>query len=601
LLLAKEIRNDLRGSVFEMTDHDFEPLMQLKDKLILKESGLIITACPDAVKVLMETIPFVKLQAKKGPNHIFKVLDYYHEGFHALWGTELTNIVVYRKVGGWGDVQMVLSTIIHAKKEFPDLAYHFSAPGPLHELGFNNPYLASVTPFHQFKDIKHRMDAASDLTRPCIRYEIHNQPGEVTRNRIDTFAAELRMEKEIKIATGFYLGEEEAGSLGEWRDVSQPLIGLCIKSHAPVRDWHIERFKALAQMLKKHGRVLIVHNRESDLEGFEEFENTLSHSPRETALKLNECDLVIGVDTGPMHTAAVLRVPTLWLFTHIKGDIRTRNYPEAQVIQHSEVCPHSPCWYDIKCGGEKTQMPACAKAITPEEVYSRALEMLDEKFLSWVIVGWEKLHLTQECLEYVRRAKKWSHEIILIDNGSGNAVRSWAEKQSDIIFHRLDSNLGCVIGRDHGMRLATGRYLITLDNDQFIGPRFLNQILQEPTDVVGVEAWSMNRKGYAFRVEESKKPMYYVGGGGCLFSREAAEKIDFLDKEFAPAWFSDVDFTRKLFNAGYSVSWVPNADVKHLGHRTVFAQESFNVKKAWAKSHKYFMNKWKKDLWKYGS
>jgi GT2 family glycosyltransferase len=445
------------------------------------------------------------------------------------------------------------------------------------------------------------MDAAADLTRPCIRYEIHNQPEEVIRNRIDTFAVELRVGKEVKLATGFFLGKKEVGSLKEWRDSSKPLIGICIRSHAPVRDWHLEGFKVLIQMLRKHGRILIVHNRKSDLEGLEEFENTLSHSPRETALKLNECDLVIGVDTGPMHTAAALRVPTLWLFTHIKGDIRTRNYPEAQVIQHSEVCPHSPCWYDIKCGGEKTQMPACAKAIKPEEVYSRALKMLDEKFLSWVIVGWNKLHLTEQCVTHIRRIKKWSHEIVFVDNGSSDNTPRWGQSQPDVNYFRMDANLGCVLGRDFGMREAKGRYLITLDNDQFIGPRFLNQVLQEPADVVGVEAWSMNRQGYAFRVEASKKPMYYIGGGGCLFSREAAEKIDFLDKEFAPAWFSDVDFSRKMFNAGYSVSWVPNADVKHLGHRTVFAQQDFNVKKAWAKSHKYFMGKWKEDLRKYGS
>jgi len=286
----------------------------------------------------------------------------------------------------------------------------------------------------------------------------------------------------------------------------------------------------------------------------------------------------------------------LWIFSHIDGAIRTKSYPEAAVIQHKGACVHSPCWYLIPCGGERTKMPDCLKPIKVDEVFNKAVSILEKPFLSWVIVGWNKLHLTQRCIEHIRLAKKWSHEIIFVDNGSTDDTPRWIASQPDITYHRLDSNFGCVLGRDHGMRQARGRFILTLDNDQYIGPRFLNQLYQQPEDVVGVEAWSMKKSGYAFRVEESKKPMYYVGGGGLLFPREAAEKVGFLDKGFAPAWFSDVDFSRKLAKAGYSLGYVLNADVQHLRHRTVFAQTEFNHKEAWRNSHKYFMGKWGKEL-----
>ena len=133
LLLIKEIFNDFRGKVFEMTDHEFEPLMKIKDKITLLEDGLIITADQSAIIVLEREINFVKLQAIKGPNRIYKVIGFFGGEYEILTSKEIKKILAFRKLGGWGDVQMVISALTAVKRANPEFAYDIRQmylPGP---------------------------------------------------------------------------------------------------------------------------------------------------------------------------------------------------------------------------------------------------------------------------------------------------------------------------------------------------------------------------------------------------------------------------------------------------------------------------------------
>ena len=319
LLLLKEIYNEFRGKVFEMTDHDFEPLMRIKDKLVLLEDGLIMTADLSAVAILDREINFVKLQAIKGPNRIYKVVGFFGGEYEILTQREIKKLLAYRRLGGWGDVQMVISALTVVKRANPELGYLFSAPGPYHRLAENNPYISRIIPYHRFHDIKNDADISIDLTRPCIRREIKEQPN-VNANRTETFAKALQYEEEIPRAVGFYLNQEEAlRYVDRRRFITKPTIGLCPRSCAPVRNWSEEGFVELADRFKQWGAEVIVIDKEMP-KSFPEntYENTVSMEVRDSAILMDECDLVVGVDTGPMHTAAVQRIPTLWLFSHIQ-------------------------------------------------------------------------------------------------------------------------------------------------------------------------------------------------------------------------------------------------------------------------------------------
>jgi glycosyltransferase involved in cell wall biosynthesis len=84
----------------------------------------------------------------------------------------------------------------------------------------------------------------------------------------------------------------------------------------------------------------------------------------------------------------------------------------------------------------------------------------------------------------------------------------------------------------------------------------------------------------------------YVGGGGMIVKKKAAEQVNYLDENYAPAWFEDTDFCYELRKAGYTIGYHPNPNIEHLGHRTVHDQDDFDSQKAWNKSHQYFLKKW---------
>jgi ADP-heptose:LPS heptosyltransferase len=87
---------------------------------------------------------------------------------------------------------------------------------------------------------------------------------------------------------------------------------------------------------------------------------------------LAECDLLIGIDSGPMHVAAAMGRPVVALFG--PTDPR-RTGPQGEgheVIFHQQEC-WRPCVHPVTpdCGHRN-----CMMAITPEEVLAAARRVL---------------------------------------------------------------------------------------------------------------------------------------------------------------------------------------------------------------------------------
>jgi GT2 family glycosyltransferase len=54
-------------------------------------------------------------------------------------------------------------------------------------------------------------------------------------------------------------------------------------------------------------------------------------------------------------------------------------------------------------------------------------------------------------------------------------------------------------------------------------------------------------------------------GAFLMFRREAWRRIGGFDERFHPAWFEDVDFCRRLLEAGYRIRYTPAAVARHAG------------------------------------
>jgi len=176
-------------------------------------------------------------------------------------------------------------------------------------------------------------------------------------------------------ATGAKLAAECEGS--------GPLIALAPGESAarPYKCWSTEGFQRVAAALLQDGARVVVVGGPADASLGEEIVADLADrghnlagrtTPSELAALLERCDLLIGIDSGPMHVAAAMGRPVVGLFGPTDPR-RTGPLGEGhEVIFHEQPC-WGPCVHPVtpKCSDR-----ACMSAITVAEVLAAARRIL---------------------------------------------------------------------------------------------------------------------------------------------------------------------------------------------------------------------------------
>lgn len=209
-----------------------------------------------------------------------------------------------------------------------------------------------------------------------------------------------------------------------------------------------------------------------------------------------------------------------------------------------------------------------------------------------ILVNWNGLEDTLECLESLREIAYPNHRIVVVDNGS-------KDHQADLIKENFPGvrlinnkrNLGFVIANNQGMELALregAEYVLLLNNDTVVERNFLDILIEysEQSKDVGIAGprilyydsnriWSVGGKilsaGIIVLVGKGKDRNYYsseivetdfVSGCAMLVKRSVIEKIGFLDPIYF-AYFEDVDFCLRAENLGYRLVVVAKSVIYH--------------------------------------
>lgn len=581
---------------------NLKPFEVLGSKLSFSKD-LIFTSDKPAIRKLKK-IPFVRLQAvqpEKGI-YIFKITNYNNSCLPSCEKIDrMVNVLVYRQLGGLGDIILTFPVVEWTKRNYPHYKITYACPEQFMSLAENNPYIDRVVPMKEQEVLAEDWDLTVDLTADCINYEVEHQP-DVELNRSEIFMQKCGYRIEDTPKPKIYLSEEEIARAREEVDPGRLKIGLVLKANAPVRGWG--GFKELRRkLICKYPEVQILEFCVSQPVGWESEAAVLpvfGRSLREVAALLYQCDVVISPDTGLAHMASALRVPTVWIFTHIDGGVRVKNYDNVWFLQETpEGCPEGkPCWYKISCSNnqgvnvyEKTSNPVCAQVISVDKVVKVVKEVLSCPNLSYCVVFHDKEQVTRQCLEKIHCSRRFNEEVILVDNGSSEGVAERLVSYVNIL-HKNSENLGCVKARNQAMKMASGRFVLTLDNDQYLSLKSTHALFQEEGDLVGVEAWSMDDKGYAFDIGENKGPLAYVGAGGMLIKSQIAKTLGYFDEVYSPAWFEDPDFCFRAVAKNYTLGYSKTAEIQHLAHQTIFSQKTFNSQEIWKQNHKFFVKRW---------
>ena len=225
---------------------------------------------------------------------------------------------------------------------------------------------------------------------------------------------------------------------------------------------------------------------------------------------------------------------------------------------------------------------------------------------SIVIPLWNKAEYTRACLRRLAAGTPAGlYEVVLVDNGSTDATGELlAGLSGDVRILRNDRNLGFARACNQGAAVATGRYLVFLNNDTEPHPGWLEPLVEildgEPdvgvvgskllfpnglvqhagvwlvADEEGREIHGSHRLSGAVAddpVAEERSDVQVVTGACLAIRREVFESLGGFDEGY---WNGneDVDLCLKVREAGYRVVYEPRSTLTH--HESVSGPERFS-------------------------
>jgi len=195
---------------------------------------------------------------------------------------------------------------------------------------------------------------------------------------------------------GFHVGEEERGRARALLDAAGltgagPLVALHVGASKAPRAWHAARFGELARRLCRRldARVAVLAG-----PGEEALADVVARGlpggsfvvcgptggVRRTAAILERCSLFVGSDSGPMHIAAALGVPTIGIF----GPGLPRNTAPlgrpGTVVTVGRDYPCAPCRqaFFTECPPAPSGKPFCLEEIDVDEIERAALALIGD-------------------------------------------------------------------------------------------------------------------------------------------------------------------------------------------------------------------------------
>jgi len=217
-----------------------------------------------------------------------------------------------------------------------------------------------------------------------------------------------------------------------------------------------------------------------------------------------------------------------------------------------------------------------------------------------IVLAWNNLNDTLECLASLQHLDYPDYEIVLVDNGStdntANTVRPQFPRAHVIENAR---NLGYAEGNNVGIRYALARgadYVWILNNDVVVAAEALARLVevaevqsdagilspavywQSRPDVIWFAGarWIAERANFqpieSGKVDNGQLGLEpydteYANGCAMLIKAEAARKVGLFDPRFFLLW-EEVDLCYRARRNGYRVMVVPRAGVRHKVSRS---------------------------------
>jgi|ETNmetMinimDraft_13_1059891.scaffolds.fasta_scaffold17991_1 hypothetical protein len=249
-------------------------------------------------------------------------------------------------------------------------------------------------------------------------------------------------------------------------------------------------------------------------------------------------------------------------------------------------------------------MSAKNRAILPEGWKKQ----VKQPRVSVIILNWNGLDNTLECLDSVKRIAYPNFETIVFDNGSDNHdEKAIIQARFSGFAHVMggEKNVGYSgfnVAIDYTLKNSSPDYILLLDNDTVVDRNCLDELVKVMTtdsqigavaaviycydepdeiqqslssrvnfwigDVIGMDWVTKLLKIRPTLKDNLPKEMKQTGFWCILIKRECFEKVGLIDRSYFFTW-EGIDYCEKLRREGYKIVYAPKAKVWHKW-RTAF-------------------------------
>lgn len=251
-------------------------------------------------------------------------------------------------------------------------------------------------------------------------------------------------------------------------------------------------------------------------------------------------------------------------------------------------------------------------------------ELPPQPLVSIIILTFNQLPYTIECVESILRHTPEQHELIFVDNGSGDGTVQWLRDLQEryplpctVIAN--DANRGFAAGCNQGLDAARGDYLLLLNNDVVVTRGWLSGLLNcfrlRPgtglagpltNNISGVQRLPGSPSGPGEGLDAfAEKLNIQFGGrriyqrrivGFCmLFSRELLNKVGYLDESFGSGNFEDDDYCLRAELEGYRNVIAGDVFIHHYGSVS-FHGNGVDYGQSMSGNRSVFNRKWSRSI-----
>mgnify|MGYP006088770125 CR=1 FL=1 len=237
------------------------------------------------------------------------------------------------------------------------------------------------------------------------------------------------------------------------------------------------------------------------------------------------------------------------------------------------------------------------------------------KKVSIVVLGLNKIEYTAQCIESTNKYCKQEIEWILVNNGSTDGTQAYFDLVPGAKVIHNDQNIGVAAGWNQGMKIATGDYVLILNNDVILAPGSIENLVRcamnhPQSGLIAPRSNSIAGPqiidGFKFENElEIPKilqdmmekntlsswqfPM--IKGFCMLIPMNVMNEVGYFDESFGFGNFEDDDYSQRVAREGYDLRVANDSIIFHYGSVS-FGQANIDWEQQMVKNQAIYEEKW---------